>query len=69
MLLIKGYYSIKFGETIYPKGKLPYIKVTISESDEIIDAGSVIWDVGLEQWEIRTREEAEEMLEKMEEER
>ena len=69
MLIIKGYNSIKWGETISPKKGLPYIKITLLESDKIIDAGSVIWDVGLGQWEIRTREEAEEMLEKMEEER
>ena len=69
MLLIKGYDSIKFGETIYPEGKLPYVKIILSESDEIIDAGAVIWNVGLEQWEIRTREEAEEMVREMEKER
>ena len=69
MRIIKGYYSIKFGETIHPEKGLPYVKIILSESDEIIDAGSVIWDMGLGQWEIRTREEAEEMLREMEKER
>jgi len=66
MLIIKDYDSIKLGETIYPEKGLPYVKIILLESGEIIDAGSVIWDVGLGQWEIRTREEAEEMLREME---
>jgi len=69
MLIIKGYNSIKFGKTISPKKGLPYIKITLLESGKIIDAGSMIWDVTLGQWEIRTREEAEKMVVRMEGER
>ena len=65
MLIIKDYNSIKLGRTIHPEGKLPYIKVTIPAENKTIDVGSVIWDVTKKQWELRSREEAEEMVKKM----
>jgi len=69
MLIVKGKDSIKWGRTIYPKDKLPYIKVTILKENKTVDAGSVIWDTKKEQYEIRTRKETELMVRMMERER
>jgi len=69
MLIVKGKDSIKWGRTIYPKDKLPYIKVTILKENKTVDAGSVIWDTKKEQYEIRTRKETELMVRMMERKR
>jgi hypothetical protein len=63
MLLIYGHKNIKFGKVHYPKGELPYIKITILPEKNIVEAGSVIWDTGKKRWEIRSRKETAEMVE------
>ena len=71
MIIVKGFKNIKFGKIIYPEdGSLPYLIITVLSNPHKgeQEVGKLMW-MAKGYWEIYSREETEEIVKEMDEEK